>query len=64
MRPFWSRRTQEDFSKEVQAHLDLETDRLIADGSSPDEARQAARRAFGNVASVQERFREARSPSE
>ena len=59
MGPFWRRRTQEDFSKEVQAHLDLEADRLIADGSSPDEARRAARRAFGNVAAVQERFHEA-----
>ena len=35
MRPFWRRRTHEDFSDEVQAHLDLETERLIADGLEP-----------------------------
>ncbi len=56
---FWRVRTRKDFSDEVQAHLDLETDRLIADGSSPEEARQAARRAFGNVTRVKERFHEA-----
>ena len=35
---------------EIDAHLALETDRLIDDGLSPDEARDAARRAFGNAA--------------
>lgn len=29
---FRRRRTHEDFSAELQAHLDLETDRLIAEG--------------------------------
>jgi hypothetical protein len=58
MAPF-STRGHDDFSDEVQAHLDLETDRLIADGMSAEEARAAARRAFGNVARVQERFYEA-----
>ena len=52
-------RTHDDFSAEVQAHLDLETDRLIAEGHSPDAARAAAQRAFGNVARVKERFYEA-----
>ena len=57
---FFSRpRTHDDFSDEVQAHLDLEADRLIADGMSPDNARAAAHRAFGNVAMVKERFYEA-----
>jgi predicted permease len=52
-------RTHDDFSEEVQAHLDLETDRLIAEGLSPEAARAAAQRAFGNVARVKERFYEA-----
>ena len=52
-------RTHEDFSAEVQAHLDLETDRLIAEGMSADAARAAALRAFGSVARVKERFYEA-----
>jgi putative ABC transport system permease protein len=53
---FSRRRTHDDFSAEVQAHLDLETDRFIADGLSPEDARAAAQRAFGNVAIVKERF--------
>lgn len=55
---FWRHRSQTDFSDEVEAHLDLETDRLVADGWSPDAARDAARRSFGNVAAVKERFYE------
>ena len=49
----------EDFSAEIQAHLDLEIARLVADGRSPADARAAALRAFGNVAKVQERYYEA-----
>jgi len=52
-------RTHDDFSDEVQAHLDLETDRLIAQGMSADAARAEAQRAFGSVAIVKERFYEA-----
>ena len=59
MRLFSRPRTHVDFSDEVQSHLDLETDRLIADGMSPDAARAAAQRAFGNVTIVRERFYEA-----
>lgn len=51
-------RTHEDFSNEIDAHLDLETDRLIAEGWSRDRARQEALRTFGNVARVRERFYE------
>src|SRR5262245_29741694 len=54
----WRRRTDEDFSEDVQAHLELETARLIDTGMAPDEARAAARKAFGNVARAQERFHE------
>jgi len=58
MRSLFRGRTHADFSAEVQAHLDLETDRLIADGMSPDAAGAAAQRAFGSVALVKERFYE------
>ena len=54
----FSRRTDDDFSAEVQAHLELEVDRLMADGMSAGEARAAARRAFGNVTRAKERFHE------
>src|SRR5215472_11667491 len=54
----FSKRTHDDFHAEVQSHLDLETDRLIADGMTRDDAQAAARRRFGNVAKVEERFYE------
>ncbi len=44
-----------DFSKEIDAHIALETEQLVADGMSPDEARAVARRRFGNVTSARER---------
>src|SRR5262245_46905100 len=53
-----STRSDEDFADEVDAHLALETDRLIAGGMSPAEARRAARRAFGSVTLARERFRD------
>src|SRR5215475_10276499 len=54
----FTRRTHDDFHDEVQSHLDLETDRLLADGMSLDDARAEARRRFGNVAKVEEHFYE------
>jgi len=54
------RRSDEDFGSEIRAHIELETDRLIGEGLSPADARTAAVRQFGNVASAQERFYESR----
>jgi predicted permease len=54
----WRQRSEDDFDREVQAHLDLETDRLIGEGMSADEARVSARRRFGNVVQHKERFYE------
>jgi predicted permease len=54
----WRPRADEDFSDEVRAHLALETERLIEDGMSPEDARAAARKVFGNVARAEERFHE------
>ena len=57
----WLRpRSNEDFSAEVESHLAMETDRLIASGMSADAARVAARRRFGNPTSARERFHDAR----
>jgi predicted permease len=55
---FWRKRKQSDFAAEIEAHLELETEQLKAQGLSEEEARRAARRAFGNVTQAQERFYE------
>ena len=59
MWPF-RRRTDEDFRREIEAHLAIERDRLIANGVRPDEAEHTAARKFGNVTAAQERFYESR----
>ena len=55
---FRRNRKANDFSAEIQAHIQLETERLREQGLSEDEARAAARRAFGNVTRAKERFYE------
>jgi predicted permease len=55
---FWRKRKQSDFTAEIEAHLELETERLREQGLSEEEARRAARRAFGNVTQTEERFYE------
>jgi predicted permease len=55
---FWRKRRSSDFAAEINAHLELETERLKEQGLSEAEARMAARRAFGNVTRVEERFYE------
>ncbi|HZO52406.1 MAG TPA: ABC transporter permease [Bryobacteraceae bacterium] len=52
----WRRRTDEDFSAEIAAHIDLEAQRLESEGLAPDAARAAALRAFGNTTKTKERF--------
>ena len=52
------KRRDEDFAREIRAHVDIETARLIEEGMPPDQARAAARRAFGSVTRAQERFYE------
>ena len=52
------KRSDADFDREIRAHLELEVDRLVERGMDPDAARDAARRTFGNVAVVRERFYE------
>jgi len=55
---FGRRRTLEDFTAEVEGHIQLEIERLRAEGLSADAARAAAHRAFGNVTMSRERFYE------
>jgi hypothetical protein len=59
---FRSTRAEADLSRELTAHLQLLEDRFVADGMSRDDARFAARRAFGGqVEQVKERQRDARA---
>ncbi|MGH9370370.1 MAG: permease prefix domain 1-containing protein, partial [Vicinamibacterales bacterium] len=53
-------RTDDDFAREIQAHIEIEAERLREDGMSPEDARFAARRRFGNVTAARERFHERR----
>jgi predicted permease len=48
------RRAELELDEEIRAHLEMETERNIADGMSPEEARLAARRSFGSVAIAKE----------
>ena len=52
------KRAESDFSAEIEAHIELETERLQEQGLSYDQARTAAYRTFGNVTRAQERFYE------
>jgi len=52
-------RSQRDFEDELRSHIELETDRLIAEGFTPNDARSIARRKFGNLSAAQERFSDA-----
>jgi hypothetical protein len=55
---FGRKRKLDDFSAEIDAHLQLELERLRERGLSEEEARAAARRAFGNVMQAKECFYE------
>ncbi|HKW55798.1 MAG TPA: ABC transporter permease [Candidatus Acidoferrum sp.] len=55
---FWRRRKSGDFSAEIDAHIQQEIERFREQGMSPEDARAAARRAFGNITLAQERFYE------
>ncbi len=57
---FRRRRRDSDFAAEIQSHLEIAEDALREQGASAQEARAAARRAFGNATAAQERFYESR----
>jgi len=56
---FRKKNREEDLDRELKAHIELEAEERQQEGSSPSEARYAARRAFGNVALAKESTREA-----
>jgi hypothetical protein len=47
-----------DLDRELRAHLELEAEEQQDAGLPPEEARYAARRAFGNTTSIQEEVRD------
>ena len=51
---------ERDMREEMDAHLARAAERFVSRGMSPDDARLAARREFGNVAVIQEESRDAR----
>ena len=60
LRSLWRWRRQEsELDEEIRFHLARETEERIAAGMSPEEARRAARRDFGNVTLTRELTREA-----
>jgi putative ABC transport system permease protein len=48
------RRAEQELDEEIRTHMELETQEKIEAGLSPEEARYAARRAFGGVISAKE----------
>jgi predicted permease len=52
------RRRYNDLSISIQEHLEEKIDELVEEGMSREEARRTARRAFGNMALIEERSRE------
>ncbi|MGA8221021.1 MAG: ABC transporter permease [Candidatus Acidiferrales bacterium] len=55
---FERKRKLDDFTSEIEAHLQLEIERLREQGLSAEEARAAALRSFGNVTQSRERYYE------
>ena len=56
---FWRRRrSEDDISAEIRAHLDLEADDLVAEGLPEQQARATARQEFGSVALTRQRLYE------
>ena len=53
-------RAESELDREIRSHLQLLEDKYVADGMCRQEARYAARRAFGGVEQVKERQRDAR----
>jgi len=61
IRSFFRKETIDaEMNEELKHHIELQTALNLKAGLNPDEARYAALRQFGNVASIQERAREVR----
>ncbi len=57
---FFRQRLERDMAEEMRFHLEQRAADQVADGLPPEEARFAAQRRFGNIASLQEQARAAR----
>src|SRR3989441_13238356 len=55
---FQRNRVERELEEEIRAHLEMEEGENRAAGTEPEEARYAARRAFGNVTRAKEMSRE------
>src|SRR6266853_1209570 len=55
---FGRKRKLDDFTSEIEAHIQFEIERLRAQGLSEEDARATARRSFGNVMHAEEHFYE------
>jgi putative ABC transport system permease protein len=55
---FGRKRKLDDFTSEIEAHIQLEIKRLREQGLSEEDARATARRTFGNLMHAEERFYE------
>jgi hypothetical protein len=51
------REREKELDRELESHLELEAEEQLDSGLSPDEARYAARRAFGNTTLIREDVR-------
>jgi putative ABC transport system permease protein len=58
---WWTKRHDAEIDREIRAHLDAEAEEQRSGGLSPEEARYAGRRLFGNPSSIKEQVREATS---
>src|SRR5262245_2147332 len=56
--PLWRRRRDEELEEEIRSHLEMAARDRIERGESEGEARESARREFGNVGLVKEVTRE------
>src|SRR5271163_3654777 len=52
------RKLYDDLSEEIRLHIEERAEQFIGEGISRKEAEQKARRAFGNLTSIEERSRE------
>jgi len=52
--PFWPRARKNELGEEIQSHLRMAANDRVERGESTQNARQAARREFGNVALVEQ----------
>jgi len=55
---FGRKRKLEDFTSEIESHIQLEIERLREQGLSEEQARATARRSFGNLMHAEEHFYE------